>query len=418
MKNVFPNIPVVLPAKGQIPVGYRLMAHKWSFPESRIGEMVDLEGTSIKKMLTLDINIPDANFASMVNAKRPGSEEAKEVFVRNYPCAHACPGCFNKADLVNTVMTVAEVLKVVDQAQILGLESVKFLGPGELVANPDIFRILDAFAERGIVVGIFTKGIITGSDYLCKKYHGINSEEMISRLTSFPNTNFYVGGRSFDEEIEARVVPARDLGVRLYVNNHESRNRTLELLCETGMNADLFKQRVTIQCNPVTRENLDLVFEIYRWGTERNMPVYLAPTMVSGKGHKEEKRQNGDQEFEEDYIKLATDVYVWAINRGVMTLEQFKSEGAHPYIGISPCNQLSHGLYIHYDGAVWRCPGNDAREFIVNNNVRDTPLVDIWRASKNYKINKFNNRCVKDGFSVPHRFYQEVERRVVDVVKQ
>ncbi len=412
MKNVFPSIPTVLPPKGQIPAGFRLMIHKWSYPETRLGEIVEIGGKGIKKMLTLDINIPDAGFSTEVNLSLPGSEEAKASFVRSYPCPHACPGCFNKAELENHVMTLKEVMDVVDQARKLGLESVKFLGPGELVANPDLFPILDAFAERNIIVGIFTKGIIMGSDYLCQKYHGISSKEMISRLTSYPNTTFLVGGRSFDPDLEKRTVPARNAQIRENVDNYESRNHALVLLCEAGMNADLSRQRLSIQCNPVTRENIEGVFEIYRWGVERNIPVYLPPTMVSGKGHKEEEKLASDIAFEDDYIDLAVNVYSWAIERGVMTLEQLKHEGAHPYIGVAPCNQLTHGLYIHYDGAVWRCPGNDAPNFIVHPNVRNAPLVDIWTGSKNYPLNKFNNRCVKDGFSLPGRFYEEVEKRV------
>lgn len=119
-----------------------------------------------------------------------------------------------------------------------------------------------------------------------------------------------------------------------------------------------------------------------------------------------------EKKFEDDYIALAVEVYTWAIERGVMTLEQFKREGPHPYIGVAPCNQLTHGLYVHCDGAVWRCPGNDTPDFVVHNNIRDGTLLDIWRGSKNYRINKFNNGCVKDRINLPRRFYSEVKRRV------
>ena len=95
-----------------------------------------------------------------------------------------------------------------------------------------------------------------------------------------------------------------------------------------------------------------------------------------------------------------------------MSLEQLQHDGAHPYIGLAPCNQLTHGLYIHYDGAVWRCPGNDTPNFVVHPNVRSKSLLDIWVNSVNYRINLFNNRCVKDGISLPRRFYTEVLERV------
>lgn len=177
------------------------------------------------------------------------------------------------------------------------------------------------------------------------------------------------------------------------------------------MNADLRKQRLAIICSPVTADNLDCVGEIYKWGAERNISVYLPPTMVSGKGHCLVGRAS-EEKFERDYIALAVEVYGWAIARGVMTFEQFEKEGPHPYIGVAPCNQLTHGLYIHYDGAVWRCPGNDTPDFVVHPNVRDLPLVDIWKGSKNYRIQKFNNGCVKDNIVLPRKFYDEVWERV------
>src|SRR3989344_6663118 len=174
MTNVFPDVKPILPPKGEIPSGFRLMVHKWSFPENRIGESVEVGGERVKKMLTLDINIPEAGFAAKVNLHMPGSKEAKVAFVKNYPCPHACPGCFNNAELTNPIMTLPEVMRVIDQAKTLGLESMKFLGPGELLANSQLFHILDALAERNIVAGIFTKATIMGNDKLAQHYHRIS----------------------------------------------------------------------------------------------------------------------------------------------------------------------------------------------------------------------------------------------------
>ena len=411
MKNQFPNVPVVLPPKDEIPSGYRLMVHKWSYPENRIGETVTIKGQQIKKMLTLDINIPRADFAAIVNAGH-NIEESKGLFSENYPCPHKCPGCFNNAELHNPIMRLDEVINVIDQAKELGLESVKFLGPGELLVNPELFKILDAFVERDIVIGIFTKGAIMGNDLLSQRYHGIDSSELTRRLVAYPNTTFLVGGRSFDPSFEnVKFIPQNKKEFSDEFNYHEARNIAMERLCLAGMNADLMKQRLVIACSPVTAQNIDGAFEIYRWGVERNIPVYIPPTMVSGKGHNLVKSAH-EAKFEQDYIDMAVEVYIWTIRRGVMSLEQLQHDGAHPYIGLAPCNQLTHGLYIHYDGAVWRCPGNDTPNFVVHPNVRSKSLLDIWVNSVNYRINLFNNRCVKDGISLPRRFYTEVLERV------
>lgn len=409
MKNQFPNVPASLPSKNEIPKGFRLMVHKWSYPEERIGENVTIKGEVVKKLLTLDLNIPESGFATLVNTA--SLKDARSTFIRNYPCPHKCPGCFNEAELHNPILTLKEVWKIVDQAQELGLESVKFLGPGELIANPILFAILGEFAKRDIVVGIFTKAAIMGNDALSHHYHGISSDELVSRLTSYLNVTFLVGGRSFDPAFENRFIPRNPQQIAVKFDYHEARNLAIEKLCKAGMNADLYKQRLAIICSPVTTDNLSCVGEIYKWGAERNIPVYLPPTMVSGKGHKLVKSAS-EQKFEDDYIDLAIEVYAWAIERGIMSLDQFRKEGPHPYIGVAPCNQLTHGLYIHYDGEVWRCPGNDTPNFVVNENIRNTPLLEIWRNSKNYSINKFNNGCVKDGVSLPRKFYTEVKKMV------
>lgn len=417
MKNIFPNILATLPAKHLLPAeGTPRMIWKWSYEANRLGETVMIDGKQVKKMLTIDINIPREGFAKKVNSA-PLSE-ADKTFRENYPCMHKCPLCFNEAMVRNPIMTLEEVWEVLDQAKSqLGTESSKFLGPGELTANPQIFEILDGLAKRDLVLGIFTKGAMFGNDDLAQHYHGMSSEEFTRRLVSYPNTTFLVGGRTFDPRLENLFIPQNEDEFPIKFDYHAARGLGLERLAEAGMNADLLKPRLAIIASPVTFQNVACVGEIYKWGAERNIPVYMPPTMDSGKGHCGEKKAQ-DPKFIQDYEDLAVETYTWAIERGTMTLPQFLDEGPHPYIGVAPCNQLTHGLYVHYDGEVWRCPGNDTPDFVVHPNVRNTPLVEIWKGSKNYHLNQFNNGCVKDGFSLPKSFYGNVRRRVKEVASR
>ena len=409
--NKFPNIPAILPPKGQIPEGYRMMARSWSFLPGRHTETVEIGGKRIKKLLTLDVNIPGDDFARMVNEFPPGSDEANRAFGEWYQCTMKCPLCFNEAMLKNYVLYLSEVFRVLDQAPELGLESIKFLGPGELLEKKELWSVLEYTRRHHIILGIFTKAAVLGNDWLAPKYHGIGSEELLRRILEYHNVNLYVEGRSFDPEWENRFIPIRNREDAAHVNYYEALCIAYERLARAGLNADLMCQRMTVQCNPVTHQNIGGVFEIYKWAVERNMPTYLPPTMVSGKGHAGE-RSAMEELFVERYINLAVDVYTWAIERGVMTLPQLKEEGVHPYIGTTPCNQLTHGLYIHADGRVWRCPGNDTPDFEVYPDVRTMPLREIWQNSSNYRVNAFNNHCVKDGISLPTKFYSEVWNRV------
>lgn len=79
----------------------------------------------------------------------------------------------------------------------------------------------------------------------------------------------------------------------------------------------------------------------------------------------------------------------------------------------APCNQLSTGMFVRKDGVVQRCPGNDAPAFIIADDIRLKPLKEIWGGSENYALGPmFNNRCVKDGLTIPIGLYDEVVKRV------
>ncbi len=256
--NQFPNVPPSLPPKSQIPSGYRLMVHKWSYPESRLGETVEIEGEHIKKMLTLDLNIPDPDFANMVNSAPLG--QAVTVFRQKYKCVHGCLGCFNNAELHNSILTIPEITRKVEEGIQLGLESVKFLGPGELLMNSELFRVLDFLTERNIVIGIFTKAAFLGSDDLAMRYQKMSSEELVHRLTAYQNTTFLVGARSFYPTRENKYIPQNRREYAKRFDYHAARNLAIERLCSSGMNADLRRQRLAIIDSPVTADNDEYLY--------------------------------------------------------------------------------------------------------------------------------------------------------------
>ena len=395
------KVPRILPEK--IPKGYRLGVDGWSFQKEKILERLD---DGIKKLLTLDISISPDKFVQNVNSgDEKGLKERVNEFYGDI-CPNNCPGCFEKGDVRNYLLSWDNMKNILEQAIELGLESVKFLGPGELIANPDLFRILDYFQEKNIKIGIFTKGGILGDDELAMKYQEMKSEELVKKLCSYDVVRILIDCRTFDEEKANKTTHS------ISKDYAQARNRTIELLVENGMNDDLYYQRMSLQTNPVTEDTLDEVLEIFKWGTERNIPVCVTPTMVSGMG-KKLVEQSQKPEFQERLIQLYADIYTYLIERGIMTLKQLKEEGVSSYAGTAPCNQLSCGMFIRKDGVVQRCPGNDNENFIINENIREKPLKEIWNQSKNHTLKPvYNNRCVKDGCSIPLRLYDEVLKKV------
>ena len=87
-------------------------------------------------------------------------------------CTQQCPHCFNQEDSFyvdkilsgQKLMRWSETKELLTEAKRFGLESVKFLGIGELLKNLDMFEVLDDLKELGLHVGIFTKGTALGEN--------------------------------------------------------------------------------------------------------------------------------------------------------------------------------------------------------------------------------------------------------------
>lgn len=375
----FPNVSKF---EKELPQGYRLGVDGWGFPQEKLEEKLE-DGT--RKLLTLDVSISPDGFVKKVNS---GSEDLQELVKKNYKdiCTSNCKYCFERdGPVTNYVLSWDENKKILEEAKDLGLESVKFLGPGELIANPDLFKILDYFQDKGIKIGIFTHGHILENDKLAMKYQGMDTKQLAKKLASY------------------------DV-VRMLI--HYTANKAVELFAKEGLNKDPSCQRMSLQTNPVTAYNIDEIFDYFKWGTERNIPVCVTPTMVSGAGRKFVK-QAQEPEFQEKLIQLYTDIYLYLIDKGIMTLEQLEKEGVSSYAGMQPCNQLSSGMFIRKDGVVQQCPGNDYDGFVIDKDIRKKPLKEIWKNSANYKRGpEFNNKCVKDGYSITCGLYGEVLDRV------
>ena len=385
-----PTIKKILPK--EVPEDYRLRPDGWLFPAEKA------EG----KLLTLDISLaPDA----FVQAVNQADEKAKAVD-DNYGtiCPHNCKGCFEKGGIENDLLSFKDLQDLIEQAKELGLESVKFLGPGELFTNPDLFKILDYFQENDIKITIFTKGGILGDDELAQRYQGMSSKDLVERVCDYDISRISVNCTTFDEEKTNKISRSES-------NNYaRARKRALELLAEQGMNQDLYNQRLSITSTPVTDYTIGDIFDLYKWGAERNIPVIIAPSMVSGKGRGLIKKAQ-DSEFQQRLIELYTEINGWAVERGITDLEQLEEEGISAYAGTTPCNQLGYGMFIRKDGVVQACPGNDSEEFRIAQDVRDKPLNEIWDLNPR-KGSHVNNKCVKDGVTIPKELYDQVLEKV------
>lgn len=375
MKNTIQNIPIIFNDK--FPDDYVNNVIGWGVSENELHSQLS-DGTF--KLLSLDLDF-------------------------GLKCSLRCPHCFqNNQNSYNykKSLTWSETLNLINQAEELGLKYVKILGAGEPFEESNLLNLLIELDKRNIHTAIFTKGHVLGSDELAKKYFGGNgittATDLVKSLFEL-KTSILLGFNSFNNDKQLDFVGITNK--HTLRNYTELRNRALLLLTETGFNNFIpgTATRLALVSAPFKPENISEILDIYKWGVVRNIYVATCPTTSSGNGNQELIRES-DHDFDlymlavrELYVKI----YSWAINKGVVKIEEFIKHGVSLYPGAHPCNQVACGLYIRLDGSVYLCPGNDNSSFEVNTDLRNSTLRDLWINSKNYKLasqDKFNFECI------------------------
>ena len=386
-----------------------------------------------------------------------GNEDNIASRYRKDLCIHKCPACFNEQSMVyaqekrdlkgklikdesgnyilNKIMTLKDTLNIIDQAIEIAREeghefkSVKFLGPGELLMNPQLFEIIEAYNERGVQLNIFTKGALLGSDELAQKYQGMSAKELVDRLASYDNVGLLMSFQSFDADLQESLVTSRkgNNDVKGLLGYAKIREQAMEYLFNSEFYKEKMTDRVCIINAPIVPENIDESFDLYTFFVERGTPIVMTPSMLSGKGCGQYDRQDetiNREEWQNKLVELYARIYAYNIEKGIQTDEQIRKEGIASYVGAEPCNQVSTGLYIRANGIVQMCPGRFDKETVFA-NIWETPLKDIWKNSPNKKRgidnphNLVNNRCpAKDGRAFPEDFYERVMRRYEQLIQK
>jgi uncharacterized Fe-S cluster-containing radical SAM superfamily protein len=370
-----PNVGVVFP--GRFPKGHVNDVKGWNFPPS-----VLTEAARNGRMLSMDLDMTGSASCSL-------------------RCAH----CFNPTSRLmqrrNELLTDAQVLGIVEEGKALGLRSIKIIGPGEPLEDRTLLHFLDFLAQRDISPLIFTKATALGNPRLSKAVHGISPEELARRLRDDFNVTILFGANSFHPQTQARIV-----GVDGYP---AIRNRALELLASEGFNEYVPGQptRLALIVNPILRSNYDEIFDLHVWARRRHMYIISSPTMVSG-SCREADVYNAVNPSAGELVSLYVRINLWAIRDGIYSLGDVERDGISPYVGVRPCQQLGHGMFVRRDGLALRCPGDDVS---IQGNLKEKSIAEIWAQSEN--LNRFggviNVGCPpKTGKTIPKGFFGRV----------
>lgn len=443
------NVPVVYE---KFPTDYHMHIEGWSSPTDTLNRSIDVDLAPeevielyekdllkkiecisgqvfrMKKLITLDIEIAADDVADTMNClkdrydageflSRAGNIDENAInmeFARLYreTCNQRCPHCFNQEDgfYVKKIINGQKILKweetksILKQAKRLGLECVKFVGPGEMFKNPMLFAILNELREERIKIAIFTKGAALGDDEIAKScgYEGISSaEDLVRRIAEYDNVSILLGANSFHPTIQDEMVGCgKDGGITEYT---KMRDKALQLLVKHGLNNPLRGKRLALIATPVTPLVSDETIEMYEWAAKRNIPVITLPTALSGKGADELEWLFGQFETNETLVKrydpkgtmtreqrytewlvdFYTDIYTKTSNMGILEVERMRSEGLSAYAGSAKCRQAHNGMYLRLPGFIQECPGRCIGAEIIE-DVRTQSLLATWLGSRNY----------------------------------
>ena len=322
-------------------------------------------------------------------------------------CSLGCPSCFRRRNVVDNLdasdLTYDELLDVIDEARELGLQAIKICGAGEPTEDSRFLQFVSDMTERGIGVACFTKGQVLGSDSATKQYFGISTAfEFCKRLHEL-NVSFMLSWQSFEPAIQDEIVGKS--------GHSHMRDQALNNLIRAGFNRPL-PTRLALCSNPITTQNIDEIFDIYTFARERNALPVTAAHMVNGEQYENPRFLAKFDVTDQQKIDLWTRLYSWNIKNGIQTLDEIRDERVSVLPGIHPCNQVACGLYITANGNVVSCSGSN----IVEGNVREKSLREIWELSENRKrAGTFNCFCPpKDGITIPEDLYRQVLQNLIN----
>lgn len=417
-------VPPIYP--NQFPAEFRLAPSDWYLPNDVTHRPhVNFLGKSIRPLGTLDVEFLADNIIQEARTN-------KISLSKRYPCGMKCPGCFSEDDTyddADTFLTWHRVFEVIDDAREIGLRSIKFLGPGEIFQNPNLFDILDAAEKRSLPISIFTKGAELGDDTLASYIYGHlgigTARDLVKRLSQYSCVRFLLGFNSFDPHRQDLMVGSHGVTGSYRINNGvfvkrgvsqytDKRNQALVNLVAAGFNRPETGQRLSLIAAPVALDQSDEIPEMYVWAARRNIPLVIAPTMESGP--KAIGLMNFNRKIDPSHdqlIDLFVAVYSKAIAEGITNLQRLQSEGISAYIGTAPCNQVSNGLYLRLNGQIQKCPGASDSTSLFG-NIHTESIIQIWQKSSNYfDKNAENNWCRAKMLGMPLWLQSEVLSRLM-----
>jgi pyrroloquinoline quinone biosynthesis protein E len=269
-------------------------------------------------------------------------------------CPLHCPYCSNPLELTSRAaeLSTEDWLSVLSQARELGVLQVHLSG-GEPLARPDLPGLVAHASGLGCYVNLVTSGLgLTPARLDDLAERGLAHVQLSAQGATRERADRLAGAKAHDRKLAAAaLVKAAELPLSLNVVLHRHNHDQLAGIVELAerMGADRLELANT---------------QYYGWAL-RNRDA-LMPTRAQ--------------------LAAAEPIVRAAVSRlrGTMEIVYVVADYHEPYP--KPC---MHGwgarqLTVAPDGTVLPCPAATAIETLTLDNVRDTPLAEIWYGSESF----------------------------------
>ena len=269
-------------------------------------------------------------------------------------CPLHCPYCSNPIELItrDAELSTEDWLSVLSQARELGVLQVHMSG-GEPLARPDLPELVAHASDLGCYVNLVTSGLgLTEARLDDLVARGLAHVQLSAQGATAERANLLAGANAHNRKLAAGALIKKSglpfsLNVVLHRQNHDQLAGMIELAEEMGV------------------DRLELANTQYYGWALRNRDA-LMPT----------REQLAEAE---PIVRAAT-----ARLRGRMEIIYVVADYYEPYP--KPCmyGWGARQLTVAPDGTVLPCPAATAIETLKLDNVKDTPLAEIWYGGESF----------------------------------
>ncbi|MGW4519722.1 pyrroloquinoline quinone biosynthesis protein PqqE [Amycolatopsis sp. NPDC004378] len=269
-------------------------------------------------------------------------------------CPLHCPYCSNPVDLTTreAELSTADWRSVLSQARELGVLQVHLSG-GEPLARPDLPELVAHASELGCYVNLVTSGLgLTPARLDDLVERGLAHVQLSAQGATRERSDLLAGAKAFDRKLAAAAAIKASglplsLNVVLHRRNHDQLAGIIELAERLG--ADRLELANT---------------QYYGWALRNRDALMPTPAQLAAA---------------EPIVRAAV-----ARLRGTMEIVYVVADYPEPYP--KPCmyGWGARQLTVAPDGTVLPCPAASAIATLELDNVRETPLAEIWYESSSF----------------------------------